>query len=186
LKRLRPAFEKSLGSVTAGNSSQITDGAAMLLISHREKAEAEGWPILGYIHDWAYSGCDPERMGMGPVHACHRVLSTSGLHMKDMARVEINEAFAVQVLSNLKAMDSKQFAKKAWGEAEAMVAPDVNKLNVHGGAIAMGHPVGMTGARLILTLLRQLKRETGGLGLASLCIGGGQGGATLVGSEPWQ
>jgi len=186
LKRLRPAFEKSLGSVTAGNSSQITDGAAMLLISHREKAEAEGWPILGYIHDWAYSGCDPERMGMGPVHACHRVLSESGLHMKDMARVEINEAFAVQVLSNLKAMDSKQFAKKAWGESEAMGSPDVDKLNVHGGAIAMGHPVGMTGARLILTLLRQLKRETGGLGLASLCIGGGQGGATLVGSEPWQ
>jgi len=187
LKRLRPAFEKPLGTVTAGNSSQITDGAAMLLISHREKAEAEGWPILGYIHDWAYSGCDPERMGMGPVHACHRVLSASGLNMSDMARIEINEAFAVQVLSNLKAMDSKQFAKKAWGETEAMGAPDTDKLNVHGGAIAMGHPVGMTGARLILTLLRQLKRETGGgLGLASLCIGGGQGGATLVGSEPWQ
>jgi len=187
LKRLRPAFEKPLGTVTAGNSSQITDGAAMLLISYREKAEAEGWPILGYIHDWAYSGCDPERMGMGPVHACHRVLSDAGLHMKDISRVEINEAFAVQVLSNLKAMDSKQFAKKAWGESEAMGAPDTDKLNVHGGAIAMGHPVGMTGARLILTLLRQLKRETGGgLGLASLCIGGGQGGATLVGSEPWQ
>jgi len=187
LKRLRPAFEKPLGTVTAGNSSQITDGAAMLLISYREKAEVEGWPILGYIHDWAYSGCDPERMGMGPVHASHRVLSDAGLHMKDISRVEINEAFAVQVLSNLKAMDSKQFAKKAWGESEAMGAPDTDKLNVHGGAIAMGHPVGMTGARLILTLLRQLKRETGGgLGLASLCIGGGQGGATLVGSEPWQ
>ncbi len=187
LKRLRPAFEKPLGTVTAGNSSQITDGAAMLLISHREKAEAEGWPMLGYIHDWAYSGCDPERMGMGPVHACHHVLSTSGLQMKDIARLEINEAFAAQVLSNLKAMGSKQFAKKAWGEDEAIGAPDSDKLNVHGGAIAMGHPVGMTGARLILTLLRQLKRETGGgLGLASLCIGGGQGGATLVGSEPWQ
>jgi len=186
LKRLRPAFEKPLGTVTAGNSSQITDGAAMLLISHREKAEAEGWPILGYIHDWAYSGCDPERMGMGPVYASHRVLSAAGLSMSDMARVEINEAFAAQVLSNIKAMDSKRFAKKAWGKDVAMGAPDTDKLNVHGGAIAMGHPVGMTGARLILTLLRQLKRETGGLGLASLCIGGGQGGATLVGSEPWQ
>jgi len=187
LKRLRPAFEKPLGTVTAGNSSQITDGAAMLLISHREKAEAEGWPILGYIHDWAYSGCDPERMGMGPVYASRRVLSAAGLNMSDMARVEINEAFAAQVLSNLKAMGSKGFAKKAWASASAMGAPDTDKLNVHGGAIAMGHPVGMTGARLILTLLRQLKRETGGgLGLASLCIGGGQGGATLVGSEPWQ
>jgi len=186
LKRLHPAFEKTLGTVTAGNSSQITDGAAMLLISHREKAEAEGWPILGYIHDWAYSGCDPERMGMGPVHACHDVLSASGLRMQDISRMEINEAFAVQVLSNLKAMGSKQFAKKTWNEAEAMGAPDAEKLNVHGGAIAMGHPVGMTGARLILTLLRQLKRESSGFGLASLCIGGGQGGATLVGSEPWQ
>jgi len=186
LKRLRPAFEKPLGTVTAGNSSQITDGAAMLLISHRAKAEAEGWPILGYIHDWAYSGCDPERMGMGPVYASHRILSDAGLTMKDMARVEINEAFAAQLLSNLKAMDSKQFAKKAWSSDEAMGAPDVDKLNVHGGGIALGHPVGMTGARLILTLLRQLKRDTGGgLGLASLCIGGGQGGATLLGSEPW-
>ncbi|MDQ6955461.1 MAG: thiolase family protein [Mariprofundaceae bacterium] len=186
LKRLRPAFEKPLGTVTAGNSSQITDGAAMLLISHKAKAEAEGWPILGYIHDWAYSGCDPERMGMGPVHACHRILTNAGLTMNDMARVEINEAFAAQLLSNLKAMDSKQFAKKAWALDHAMGAPDVDKLNVHGGGIALGHPVGMTGARLILTLLRQLKRDTGGgLGLASLCIGGGQGGATLLGSEPW-
>ena len=187
LARLRPAFDRTLGTVTAGNSSQITDGAAMLLISHRAKAEAEGWPILGYIHDWAYSGCDPERMGMGPVHASHRVLSERNLKMSDVTRVEINEAFAVQVLSNLKAMDSKAFAKKTWGEAAAMGAPDVAKLNVHGGAVALGHPVGMTGARLILTLLRQLKRDTGGgLGLASLCIGGGQGGATLVGSDPWQ
>jgi len=187
LGRLRPAFDKTLGTVTAGNSSQITDGAAMLLISHRAKAEAEGWPILGYIHDWAYSGCDPERMGMGPVHASHRLLSERHLNMSDMARVEINEAFAVQVLANLKAMDSKAFAKKTWGEGVAMGAPSVDKLNVHGGAVALGHPVGMTGARLILTLLRQLKRDTGGgLGLASLCIGGGQGGATLVGSDPWQ
>jgi len=187
LGRLKPAFEKPLGTVTAGNSSQITDGAAMLLLSHRAKAEAEGWPIMGYIHDWAYSGCDPERMGMGPVHACHRLLKARNLQMKDMTRVEINEAFAVQVLANLKAMNSKQFAKKAWGESQAMGAPDSHQLNVHGGAVALGHPVGMTGARLILTLLHQLKRDTqGGLGLASLCIGGGQGGATLVGSEPWQ
>ncbi|MDX8398133.1 MAG: thiolase family protein [Mariprofundaceae bacterium] len=187
LTRLSPIFEKTMGTVTAGNSSQITDGAAMLLLSHRAKAESEGWPILGYIHDWSYSGCDPERMGMGPVHACQKVLSQAGLKMKDISRVEINEAFAVQILANLAAMDSKAFAQKSWGLQSAMGAPDVDKVNVHGGAIAMGHPVGMTGARIIFTMLRQLNTDVdGGLGLASLCVGGGQGGAVLLGSEPWQ
>lgn len=187
LSRLKPVFEKPLGSVTAGNSSQITDAAAMLLLTHREKAEAEGWPILGYLYDWAYSGCDPERMGLGPVFSSHKVLSRYGLSAKDMARVEINEAFASQVLACLKAMDSKQFASKKLGVDAAIGAPDMDRLNVHGGAIALGHPVGMTGARLILTLLRQLKHDTGGgLALATLCIGGGQGGAVLLGSEPWK
>lgn len=187
LAKLKPVFEKPLGSVTAGNSSQITDGAAMLLLSHREKAEAEGWPILGYLYDWAYSGCDPERMGLGPVFSSNEVLSRYGLSAKDMARVEINEAFASQVLACLKAMDSKQFGAKKLGVDAAIGAPDMEKLNVHGGAIALGHPVGMSGARLILTLLRQLKHDTGGgLGLATLCIGGGQGGAVLLGSEPWK
>jgi len=187
LAKLRPVFEKPLGSVTAGNSSQITDGAAMLLLSHREKAEAEGWPILGYLHDWAYSGCDPERMGLGPVFSSHQLLSRYGLSAKDMARVEINEAFAAQVLACLKTMDSKQFGTKKLGTEAAIGAPEMTKLNVHGGAVALGHPVGMSGARLVLTLLRQLKHDTGGgLGLASLCIGGGQGGAVLLGSEPWK
>jgi len=187
LAKLRPAFDRSLGSVTAGNSSQLTDGAAMLIVSHREKAEAEGWSILGYLHDWAYTGCDPKRMGMGPVHACHQLLSARNLSMEDMARVEINEAFAAQVLANLDALGSQTFAEKTWGEGKAVGAPDSSVLNVHGGAIAMGHPVGMTGARLILTLLRQLKHDTqGGLGLASLCIGGGQGAAVLLGGEAWK
>jgi len=187
LAKLRPVFERPLGTVTAGNSSQITDGATMLLLSHREKAEAEGWPILGYLHDWAYTGCDPERMGLGPVYASHRVLSGHQLAMKDMARIEINEAFAAQVLACLKAMDSKAFASRYLGLNKAMGAPDMAKVNVHGGAVAIGHPVGMTGARLVLTLLHQLRQDTGGgLALATLCIGGGQGGAVLMGSEPWQ
>lgn len=187
LAKLRPAFEKPLGSVTAGNSSQITDGAAMLLLTYREKAEAEGWPILGYLYDWAYSGCDPARMGLGPVYSSNTLLSRYGMSAKDMARVEINEAFAAQVLACLKAMDSKQFCTKMLGAKAAVGAPDMDRLNVHGGAIALGHPVGMSGARLVLTLLRQLKHDTGGgLGLATLCIGGGQGGAILVGSEPWK
>jgi acetyl-CoA acetyltransferase family protein len=187
LTKLKPAFEKPLGTVTPGNSSQITDGAAMLLLTHRQKAEAEGWPILGHLYDWEYAGCDPARMGLGPVHASHRLLSRRGMGMRQMDRVEINEAFAAQVLACLKAMESKSFAERALGGAAPMGAPDAERLNVHGGAVAMGHPVGMSGARLVLTLLRQLKRDTGGgFGLATLCVGGGQGGAVLVGSEPWK
>ncbi|MDX8391492.1 MAG: thiolase family protein [Mariprofundaceae bacterium] len=187
LGKLKPVFDRPLGTVTAGNSSQITDGAAMLIVTHREKAEAEGWPILGFLHDWAYSGCDPARMGLGPVFCAHKLLQARGLAMRDLERVEINEAFAAQTLACLSAMDSKRFSEKHLGASKAMGAPDMQRLNVHGGAIAMGHPVGMSGARLILTLLRQLQHETGGgLALASLCVGGGQGGATLVGSEAWK
>jgi len=187
LAKLGPVFERPLGTVTAGNSSQVTDGAAMLLVTHRDKAEAEGWDILGYLHDWAYTGCDPERMGLGPVFSSSKLLSARGLGMRDMARVEINEAFAAQVLACLAAMDSKAFAAEYLQGGTPMGAPDSERLNVHGGAIALGHPVGMSGARLILTLLSQLKHDTGGgLGLATLCIGGGQGGTTLVGSDAWQ
>ncbi len=187
LAKLKPAFDRPLGTVTAGNSSQITDGAAMLIMTHREKAVAEGWPVLGYLHDWAYSGCDPARMGLGPVFCSHKLLTARGLMMRDMQRVEINEAFASQTLACLRAMDSKTFSEKHLSGAKAIGAPDMDRLNVHGGAIAMGHPVGMSGARLILTLLRQLKHETGGgLALATLCVGGGQGGATLLGSESWK
>jgi len=185
LARLRPVFDKPLGSVTAGNSSQITDGAAMLILASREKAEAEGWPIMGYLHDWAYAGCDPERMGLGPVYSTQRLLASSGLSIANLARMEINEAFAVQVLSCLKAMDSSAFANTKLGLDKAMGVPDMDALNVHGGAVAFGHPVGMTGARLVLTLLRQLRDDTGGgLAVGTLCIGGGQGGSVLVGSEP--
>ncbi len=187
LARLKPIFDRPLGSVTAGNSSQITDGAGMLIVTHRQKAEAEGWPVLGYVHDWAYAGCDPARMGLGPVYASHHLLNRAGLAVSDIERFEINEAFAAQVLAVMKAMESRHFAGKSLGVSEPMGAPDPDRVNVHGGAIAMGHPVGMSGARLILTLLRQLKHDTsGGLGLASLCVGGGQGGAVLLGSEPWK
>jgi len=180
LAKLKPVFDRPLGSVTAGNSSQLTDGATMLLLSHREKAEAEGWDILGYVHDWAWSGCDPKRMGLGPAFASEKLLAAHDLTMKNMDRVEINEAFAAQVLATLRML-----------EKSAVGAPEMSRLNIKGGAIAMGHPVGMTGARLILSTLRQLKEDNqhdlhSGLGLASLCIGGGQGGAVLLGVEPCQ
>jgi len=185
LSRLKPAFDRPLGTVTAGNSSQITDGAAMLILTHREKAEAEGWPIMGYVQDWAYAGCDPARMGLGPVFATRRLLASSGLAMADITRMELNEAFAAQVLGCLSAMESSQFTDKHLGGGAVIGAPDMDRVNVHGGAIAMGHPVGVTGARLVLTLLEQLRKDTGGgLGIGTLCIGGGQGGAVLIGSEP--
>ncbi len=187
LGKLRPVFEKPLGTVTAGNSSQITDGAAMLLLTHRAKAEGEGWPILGYIHDWAYAGCDPARMGLGPVYATSKLLAARGMQTQHLARMEINEAFAAQVLACVQGMDSKTFCNENLSCSKPVGAPDMDKLNVHGGAIAMGHPVGMTGARLVVTLLHQLKHDTaGGLAVGTLCIGGGQGGAVLIGSEPWK
>ena len=187
LAKLKPVFERPLGTVTAGNSSQITDGAAMLLLSHKAKAEAEGWPILGYLHDWTYTGCDPRRMGLGPVFALQQLLAQSHLQISDLVRMEINEAFAAQVLACLKALDSKRFAAEKLGLERPLGAPDMDRLNANGGAVAMGHPVGMSGARLVLTLARQLAHETnGGMGVATLCIGGGQGGAVLVGSDPWK
>ncbi len=187
LGKLKPVFERPLGTVTAGNSSQITDGAAMLLLTHRAKAEAEGWPILGYIHDWAYAGCDPARMGLGPVYSTSKLLATRGMQTRDLARMEINEAFAAQVLACVKGMDSKTFCSEHLSCSKPVGAPDMDKLNVHGGAVAMGHPVGMTGARLVVTLLHQLKQDTGGgLAVGTLCIGGGQGGSVMVGSEPWK
>ncbi len=182
LAGLRPVFSKPLGTVTAGNSSQISDGAAMLLLARRELAEAEGWPLLGYLRDWCYAGCDPARMGLGPVFASHRLLSGRGMTMAEMARVEINEAFAAQVLACREAMASRLFHEQN-GLRGCLGAPEDDRLNVWGGAIAIGHPVGMTGARLILALCRQL-RDAPGFGLATLCIGGGQGGAVLLEGAP--
>jgi len=181
LEKLAPVFSRPLGSVTAGNSSQISDGASMLLLSHADKAKAMGWPILGYLHDWHYSGCDPRRMGLGPIFASQPLLHKHQLCWSDMNHVEINEAFAAQVLAVLAALDSNRFMQKHFGMSSHGV-PNIDTLNARGGAIALGHPVGASGARLVLSLLRQLQDKPG-LGLATLCIGGGQGGAILVGSE---
>jgi len=182
LGRLEPVFSKPIGTITAGNSSQLTDGAAMLLLARQDIAQTEGWPALGYLHDWRYTGCDPAHMGLGPVFASQQLLAAHGMTMAAMARVEINEAFAAQILSNIDALDSQYFHDQHQ-LGTVVGAPDGDRLNVWGGAIAIGHPVGMTGTRLILTLCHQL-REAPGFGLASLCIGGGQGGAVLIGSEP--
>ena len=179
LGKLKAVFDRTGGTVTAGNASQITDGAVALLVASESRAKELGLEPLGYIRSFAFAGVEPRRMGIGPAHAIPMALKKAGLKLSDMQAVEINEAFAVQVLACLKALDSPQFAKQ-FGY-EGYTGPiDSAKLNVNGGAVALGHPVGATGARLILTMLKHLKRNDLDLGLVSLCIGGGQGAAVVL------
>lgn len=180
LAKLRPIFDRFTGSVTAGNASQITDGACALLMMPEEKAKAEGLPILGTIRHYEYAGCEPSEMGLGPVFAIRRVLTKLGMALNEIDLFEINEAFAVKVLSCVQAMGSKKFADENFPREGLIGDINMDLLNVNGGAIAMGHPVGVSGARLVLTCLRELKRRNLHRGLVSLCIGGGQGGAIVV------
>ncbi len=180
LARLKPAFERPFGSVTSGNSSQITDGAALLLLASAEAVARHDLPVIGEILDYDWAGVDPAQMGLGPVHATARLLARRGLAMTDITHVELNEAFAGQVLACQAAFASADYARDELGLDEAPGAIEPARLNPDGGAIALGHPVGATGARLVLHLAKALKRRGGGLGLATLCIGGGQGGAMLV------
>ena len=160
LTRLSPIFEKKCGTVTAGNASQISDGAVALLIMSAERAESLGLEPLGRIERYAYAGCDPRRMGLGPMHAIAR----AGRPIADAEIIELNEAFAAQALAVSQALGG---------------LPD-DLLNPNGGAIALGHPVGASGARIILTCLHELKRRKARTGLATLCVGGGQGGAVWL------
>jgi acetyl-CoA acetyltransferase family protein len=179
LGRLKPLFERHHGSVTAGNSSQLTDGAVAMLVASEEAVARHGWQPLGRLVDYAYTGCDPRRMGLGPVRAMDALLHRTPDTLADMDVVEINEAFAAQVLAVLECLKGATSARRAGLEAP-LGEIDEDRLNPRGGAIALGHPVGATGARLVLTALDQL-RETGGRkALVSLCIGGGQGGAALL------
>lgn len=179
LAKLRPIFDRE-GTVTAGNSCPLTDGAACLALSNSDNDQSFSGPPIGYLTDYEIAGCDPRRMGLGPVYAIAKLLARTGLSINDFDYVEINEAFAAQVLACQAALGSKSFAQKELGRCEAIGQVDPSRLNVHGGAIALGHPVGTTGTRLILTLLRSLKRTGYRRGLASLCVGGGQGVAMIV------
>jgi acetyl-CoA acetyltransferase family protein len=169
LATLRPVFDKHNGTVTAGNSSQITDGAVALLVMSEEKARALGLEALGFLRGYAYVGVDPRRMGLGPAYAIPQLLERTNTRWEDIGLIEINEAFAVQVLA-VELVLRKQFG----------LGIDREKLNVNGGAIALGHPVGASGARLVLTLLKEMKRRNVKIGLASACVGGGQGGALIL------
>ena len=180
LAKLKPFFEKGTGTVTAGNSSQITDGACAILVVSESRAKELGMQPLGYLRSFAFAGVEPNRMGIGPAHAIPMALKKAGLKLSDMQAVEINEAFAAQVLACTRALASEKFAKDHGFEDGLTGTIDPAKLNVNGGAIALGHPVGTTGARLILTMLKHLKRNNLNLGVASLCIGGGQGAAVVL------
>lgn len=178
LAKLPPIFDRANGTVTAGNSCPITDGAAATVLTLADRTT--GKEPLGYIRDYAIAGCDPRRMGLGPVFATHKLLRKTGLKLSDFELVEINEAFAVQVLSCCKAMASDDFARRELNSDRAVGELDPAKLNVNGGAIALGHPVGASGTRLIITLLRALRDRGLKRGLATLCVGGGQGVAVWV------
>lgn len=179
LAKLKPLFGREHGTVTAGNACMVTDGAVALLLMREDRARAEGRRPLGYLVDYAYAGLEPERMGLGPVYAMHRLLGRQGLSLADLDLVELNEAFAAQVMACQAAMASEAWCREHLGRG-ALGELDPARLNPNGGAIALGHPVGATGARIILTLLKELGRRGLQRGVATLCIGGGQGGAVLV------
>ena len=182
LARLKPVFQRD-GTITVGNSCPITDGAVAMLLAPAHRAHEAGPRPLGYIRDYAIAGCDPRRMGLGPVYAIHKLLRQAGRSLAEFDLVEINEAFAAQVLACLKAMASDTFARQHLGRDHALGQIDPERLNVNGGAIALGHPVGASGARLVLTLLRALRDKGLRNGLAGLCVGGGQGAAVWVQTE---
>ncbi|MGB8355803.1 MAG: thiolase family protein [Chthoniobacteraceae bacterium] len=179
LAALRPVFDRKFGTVTAGNSSQITDGAVALLVMTEKRASELGYTPLGRLAAYAYSGCDPARMGLGPAFAVAKTQRLPGYSMEDADLIEINEAFAAQVLAVEALMKSDDFAKSK-GLEHAIGEIPQEKLNVNGGAIALGHPVGATGARLILTALKELQRRNGKRAMLSLCVGGGQGAVVWV------
>ncbi len=180
LAALKPVFDRKYGSVTAGNSSPLTDGAACVLLMNEEKAKSLGYPTLGIIRSYAYAALDPgEQLLQAPVLAAPVALKRAGLTLKDIDLVEMHEAFAAQVLSNLKGFESQYWAERA-GFSQPVGEVDRAKLNVMGGSIAIGHPFGATGARITTTLLNELRRRDGRFGLMTVCTAGGMGFAMVV------
>jgi acetyl-CoA C-acetyltransferase len=180
MAKLKPFFDKKYGNVTAANSSQITDGAAWLILASEEAVRKWNLKPLGRIVDSQWSGLDPAQMGLGPVHAATPILQRHGLGLNDLDAWEINEAFAAQVLACVEAWKSDDYCREQLGLPGALGALDESKLNVDGGAVSIGHPVGASGARIVLHLLHVLRRSRAKRGMASICIGGGLGGAMLV------
>ena len=179
--KLKPAFDRKYGTVTAGNSSPLTDGASALLLMTESKAKALGYKPLGFLKSWAYAALDPGGwMLMGPSYSTPIALDRAGLTLKDMDIVDMHEAFAAQILCNKQAFASKKFAQEKLGRNEAIGEIDESKFNVHGGSISIGHPFAATGARMVTTVLQELKRRGGRYGLATACAAGGLGAAVVL------
>lgn len=180
LAQLRPVFDKLYGSVTAGNASPLTDGAACVLLMSEEKAAELGYAPLGFIRSYAYAALDPgEQLLQAPVLAAPMALKRAGLGLKDMDLVEMHEAFAAQVLSNLRGFESQMWAERA-GFSSPVGEVDRDRLNVMGGSISIGHPFGATGSRITVTLLNELKRRDKQFGLMTVCAAGGMGFAMVL------
>ena len=180
LARLRPAFDKPYGQVTPGNSSQITDGAAALVLASESAVKKHDLPVLARLVSTEWAALTPAEMGLGPAHAIAPLLKSQRLKIDDIDYWEINEAFAAQVLAVIAALKDKDYCKKQLGLRSAVGEIPAERLNIHGGAIALGHPVGTSGARIVLHLAKVLEQKKAKSGIASLCIGGGQGGAMLI------
>jgi acetyl-CoA acyltransferase len=184
LQALKPVFDRRYGTVTAGNSSPLTDGAAAVLLMSEEKARSLGYTPLGFIRSYAYAALDPgEQLLQAPVLAAPVALQRAGLTLKDMDLVEMHEAFAAQVLSNLRGFESKEWAERA-GFSTPVGEVDRSRLNVLGGSIAIGHPFGATGARITTTLVNELRRRGQQFGLMTVCAAGGMGFAMVVEAAP--
>ena len=183
LAKLRPVFDRPFGKVTAGNSAQVTDGAALLILASETAVAKWNLPVLGRIVDAEWAGLDPAQMGLGPVHAMTPLLKRHKLALDAVDYWEINEAFAAQVLANIEAWKDAKYCREELHSRGALGELDMERVNVDGGGVSLGHPVGASGARIVLHLLHILARSNTKRGIASLCIGGGQGGAMLVERE---
>ncbi|MCC6901219.1 MAG: acetyl-CoA C-acyltransferase FadI [Polyangiaceae bacterium] len=183
-EKLRPAFDKKLGTITAGNSSPLTDGASALLLMSEEMAKAEGFDVLGFVRSYAFAAIDPAgQMLMGPSYATPLALDRAGIKLKDLDLIDMHEAFAAQVLSNTQAFESDAFAREQLGRSKKLGEVDWDKFNVCGGSIAIGHPFAATGARQITQTLNELRRRQGGLALCTACAAGGLGAAIVLEAE---
>lgn len=183
LAKLRPAFDKPYGTVTPGNSSQITDGAASLVLASADAVEKHDLPVLARLVTTQWAGLAPDEMGLGPAHAIAPLLRSRRLKVDSIDYWEINEAFAAQVLAVVEALKSDDYCKEHLGLRSPVGEIPMDRLNIHGGGISLGHPVGASGARIVLHLAKLLEKQKAKRGVASLCIGGGQGGAVLIERE---
>ncbi len=184
LAKLKPVFDKGYGTLTAGNSSPLTDGGSAVLLMSEEKANALGYTPLGYIRSYAFAALNPgDQLLQGPAYAAPMALDAAGVKLSDIDLIEMHEAFAAQILSNMKAFASKRFAERELGRSEPLGVVDFERYNVTGGSISIGHPFGATGARVVTQLLYELRRRNQNLGLVTVCAAGGVGFAMVVERE---